>query len=101
MTCFADINFSRGSPSVGTYARCGGKFNIHLTANLPKNLVVKIFINRLRFDSIIYGHELVAPFPHPVEQTPCYRNEIRSDKIAPSISKKKSSVILVDVSRQC
>ena len=28
-------------------------------------------------------------FPHPVEQTPCYRNEIRSDKIAPSISKIK------------
>jgi len=30
--CFADINVSQGS--VATYARCGGMFNIHLTANL-------------------------------------------------------------------
>jgi len=28
---FADINVSQGS--VATYARCGGIFNIHLTAN--------------------------------------------------------------------
>ena len=32
MACFADINVSRGN--VPTYARCGGIFNIHLTANL-------------------------------------------------------------------
>ena len=34
--CFADINVSHGS--VATYARCGGIFNIHLTANLLRNL---------------------------------------------------------------
>ena len=39
MACFADTNVSRGS--VATYARCGGIFNTHLTANLPGNLPVK------------------------------------------------------------
>jgi len=41
MACFADINVSQGS--VATYARCGGMFNIHLTANLLRNLAVKKF----------------------------------------------------------
>jgi len=36
MACFADINVSQGS--VATYARCGGFVNMHLTANLPRNL---------------------------------------------------------------
>ena len=31
MACFGDINVSQGS--VAIYARCGGSFNIHLTAN--------------------------------------------------------------------
>jgi len=39
MACFVDINVSQGSAA--TYARCGGIFNIRLTANLPKNLSVK------------------------------------------------------------
>jgi len=39
MDCFADINVSQGS--VATYGRCGGTFNIHLTANLSSNLPVK------------------------------------------------------------
>jgi len=39
MACFADINVSQGS--VATYARCGGIFDILLTANLPRNLPVK------------------------------------------------------------
>jgi len=39
MACFADINGSLGS--VATYARCGGMFSIHLTANLLRNLPVK------------------------------------------------------------
>jgi len=39
LACFADVNVSQGS--VATYARCGGIFNIHLTANLPRNLLVK------------------------------------------------------------
>jgi len=39
MACFADINVLQGS--VATRERCGGSFNIHLTANLPRNLPVK------------------------------------------------------------
>jgi len=39
IACFADINVSQGS--VATYARCGGICNIHLTANLPRNLSAK------------------------------------------------------------
>jgi len=36
VACFADINVSQGSG-----ARCGGIFNMHLTANLPRYLPVK------------------------------------------------------------
>ena len=49
MTCFADINVLQGN--VATYARCSGIFIIHLTANLPGNLLVKIFFkNSVRLD---------------------------------------------------
>jgi len=41
MACFADINISQGS--VAIYARCGVIVYIHLTANLTRNLPVKIF----------------------------------------------------------
>ena len=51
MACVADINVSQGS--VATYARCGGIFDIHWTANLRRNLVVKDFYNRLRIDRIV------------------------------------------------
>ena len=51
MVYFVDINVSQGS--VATYARCGGIFDIHLTANLPRNLPVKKFCNRLRFDRVM------------------------------------------------
>jgi len=51
MACFADINVSQGS--VATYARCGGIFDIHLTANLRRDLPVKKFLNRLRIDRIM------------------------------------------------
>ena len=50
MGCFGDISVSEGS--VATYARCGGTFNILLTANLPGNHPVN-FLNRLRFDRIM------------------------------------------------
>ena len=43
MACF-DINVSQGS--VATWESCDGIFNIHLTANLLRNLPVKKFINR-------------------------------------------------------
>jgi len=39
MACFADINVSQDSLAI--YARCGGIFNIELTANLLRNLPVK------------------------------------------------------------
>jgi len=39
MACFADSNVSQGS--VATYASCGGIFDIHITANLPRSLPVK------------------------------------------------------------
>jgi len=41
IACFADIDVSQGS--VATYAKWGGVVNIHLTANLPRNLPVKFF----------------------------------------------------------
>jgi len=50
MAFFADINVSQSS--VATHAKCGGIFNIHLTANLPRNLPI-FFLNRLRFDRIM------------------------------------------------
>ena len=49
--CFADINVSQGSAA--TYAWCGGIFNIHLTANLPRTLPVKTVLNPLNFDRIM------------------------------------------------
>jgi len=46
MACFADINVSQGN--VATYANCGGIFNIHLTANLPRNLPVKKILKSVK-----------------------------------------------------
>ena len=52
MACFAYINVSQGS--VETYARCSGIFDIHLTANFPRNLLVKKnFLIRLGIDRIM------------------------------------------------
>jgi len=41
---------------VTTYARCGGTFNNHFTANLERNLTAKNIENRLRFDRVIAMH---------------------------------------------
>jgi len=41
--CFAYINVSQGRPSVATCVRCGGFLYICSTANLDRNLPVKIF----------------------------------------------------------
>ena len=62
MACFADINVSQGS--VATHARCGGIFNSHLTANLPKNLPMKKFLKSVKIWQN-YGYESVAPFFGP------------------------------------
>ena len=57
----ADINVLQGT--VATYARYGGIFNIHLTANLPGNLPVNFF--KWGKISQNYGHESVARFIGP------------------------------------
>ena len=65
MACFADINVSLGS--VATYARCGGTFTIHLTANLPRIFQWKKILKWVK-NWQNYGHEFVATFlAHPVE----------------------------------
>jgi len=46
MACFADINVSQGS--VATHARCGGIFNSHLTANLPRNVPMKKILKSVK-----------------------------------------------------
>ena len=51
VACFADNNVLQGS--VATYARCGEIFNVHVNANLLRNLPVHFFLNRLRFDRIM------------------------------------------------
>ena len=66
MACFADVNVSQGS--VATYAMCGGIFNMHLTANLQRNLPVIFFKSVNIWQN--YGHESVAPFFGP----PCRRS---------------------------
>jgi len=67
MACFADINVSQGS--VATYARYGGILNIHLTANLPRNLPVKKLLNRLIFDRIMVISLWLRFMAHPVVYT--------------------------------
>ena len=47
-----------------TYARCGGIFNTHLTANLPGNLPVKKNLKSVKTWQNC-GHESVAPFFGP------------------------------------
>ena len=64
MACFADINVSQGS--VATYARCGEMFNIHLAANLLRNLSVKKNVNRLKFDRIVVKSLWLRFLAHPV-----------------------------------
>jgi len=47
----AEVVFAGGG-GIAWYGRRGGIFNIHLTANLPRNLPA-IFLNRLRSDRIM------------------------------------------------
>jgi len=61
MACFANVNISQGS--VATHARCGWIFNIHLTANLPRNLSGNFFISVKIWQK--YCHEYVAPLFWP------------------------------------
>ena len=62
MACFADINVSQGS--VATYARCGGSFDIHFTANyFTKESSSDFFTSVKNWHN--YGHESVVPFFWP------------------------------------
>ena len=56
-TCFADIDVSQGN--VATYAKCGGIFNIHRTANVLRNLAVIFFKSVKIWQN--YGNESAAP----------------------------------------
>jgi len=67
MACFAGINVSQGS--VATYARYGGIIDIHLTANLQRNLPVKKLLNMLRFDGIMVMSLWPRFLAHPVVVT--------------------------------
>ena len=62
MSCFANMDVSQGS--VATYARWGWIFNIHLTANLPRNLPVNFFLKSVKIWKN-YGRESVAPLFWP------------------------------------
>jgi len=53
----AEINVLQGS--VATNARRGGIFDIHLTANLPRNLPVKKILESVRTDRIM----VMSPWP--------------------------------------
>jgi len=48
---FSGSNVSQGS--VATYARCGGIFKNHFTANLLQNLPMEKIENQLRFDRLM------------------------------------------------
>ena len=63
VACFVDIKVSQDS--VATYARCDGIFNIHLTTNLPRNLPVNTFLNRLIFGRIMEMSLRTRFFPTP------------------------------------
>jgi len=78
VACFADINVSQGS--VATYARCGGIYDIHFTANLPRNLPAKNVLNRLRFDRIIVMSLWSRVFGPPCRsEGGCYIRDRRTD----------------------
>ena len=67
MACFADLNASQGI--LTRYAKCGGILNIHLIANLLRNLPVKIFL----IDYVLTESMVVSLWPrflaHPVYAT--------------------------------
>ena len=56
---FSDIHISQGS--VETCLGCGGIVKFDFVANLPMNLSVKIFENRLTFGEVM-GKSLVSCF---------------------------------------
>ena len=49
---------------VATYAKCGGIFSIHLSANLLRNISVKNVFKSVKICQN-YGHESVAPLFWP------------------------------------
>ena len=73
MACFADINVSQGS--VATYARCGETFNIHLTANWPRDLPAILFKSRLGLTELWPWGRGPAFLAHPVYEKNLYSTQ--------------------------
>jgi len=73
MACFADINVSQGS--VATYARCDETFNIHLTANWPRNLPAILFKSRLGLTELRPWVRGPAFLAHPVYEKNLYSTQ--------------------------
>jgi len=69
MACFADINASQGS--VATYARCGGIFDIPLTANLPGNLPVRKVLKSVKNWQNCSQESVASFLVHPVGASYC------------------------------
>jgi len=51
-----------------------GFFNIHLTINLPRNLLMKFFLNRFRFDRIV----VMSLWPHFLAHPVDFKDHIHS-----------------------
>jgi len=95
MASFANINVSQGS--VATYERCDGNFNNHLTTNLPRNLPVKFFLNRLRCDRIIVMHL----WPHLLAHSVGSRKFVASAFDCLTVKKLESICIIVYRGKAC
>ena len=61
---YSQLEFSSVQFSSATHARCGGTFNVRLTTNLPRNLLVKNFFESVKIWQN-YGRESVAHFLWP------------------------------------
>jgi len=49
MACFINVNISQSSVATkGACAKCGEIFNVHLTANLQRNLPVKTIFKSVK-----------------------------------------------------
>ena len=100
MACFADVNVSQGS--VETYARCGGIFDISLTANLPRNLPVKKFIKSVK-NWQNYGHESAAPFfaDPAMTTTPSAKTQDTHRRISTAYEKSQLLHDLLLICKRC
>jgi len=87
VACFTDINVSQGN--VATYATCGGIFNIHLIANVLRNVPVNLF-NRLRFGPpcILRTYAVVRGMPFSKKCQMCGIASVGREHLTSSWGKK-------------